>query len=236
VAFINTFYGWYMVTEIATRNFGDEGRYNVLPQVAQALGIDASTEETLWRDHALAAINYAVLHSFKRMRVSMVDHHTAAKSFADWYGSEMATRGYCPGNWKWIIPPTASSTSSIYLGLNKMTEYTLKPALVGGMSLKRLVMRARQSGFFAAGEQSGVMMKVTMAAVKWRKRILRVSGGIVLYASDGGRNRARVQGAREDEQTAARGGHWKTLRRRRRREGARSDARSRRGRRRGRER
>lgn len=186
------FNGWYMVTEIATRNFGDEGRYNVLPQVAQALGIDSSTEETLWRDHALAAINYAVLYSFKRMRVSIVDHHTAAKSFADWYGSEMATRGYCPGNWKWIIPPTASSTSSIYLGLNKMTEYTLKPALVGGMSLKRLVTRARESGFFSVAEPSGVMMTVTMAAVKWRKRILRVSGGIVLYASDGGRTQSRA--------------------------------------------
>ena len=130
------FNGWYMVTEIATRNFGDESRYNLLPKIAEAMGIDSSTEETLWRDHALAAVNFAVLYSLKRARVSIVDHHTAAASFAQWHAEELKKRGYCPGNWKWIIPPTASSTSSIYLGLNKMTEYTLKPALVGGMSAK----------------------------------------------------------------------------------------------------
>ncbi|XP_003075037.2 Nitric oxide synthase, oxygenase domain, partial [Ostreococcus tauri] len=59
------FNGWYMVTEIATRNFGDESRYNLLPQIAEAMGLDTSTHDTLWRDHALAAINYAVFDSFK---------------------------------------------------------------------------------------------------------------------------------------------------------------------------
>ena len=48
---------------------------------------------------------------------SIVDHHTAAASFVQWHAEELKNRGYCPGNWKWIIPPTASSTSSIYLGL-----------------------------------------------------------------------------------------------------------------------
>lgn len=36
------FNGWYMVTEVATRNFGDAGRYNVLPAVARKMGL--STE------------------------------------------------------------------------------------------------------------------------------------------------------------------------------------------------
>lgn len=43
------------------------------------------------------------------------------------HGQELATRGYCPGNWKWIIPPVSSSQSRCYLELNKMTEYSLKP-------------------------------------------------------------------------------------------------------------
>jgi len=185
------FNGWYMVTEIATRNFGDEGRYNLLPKIAQAMGIDTSTEETLWRDHALAAINYAVLHSFKRARVSMVDHHTAAASFAQWRDEELATRGYSPGNWKWVLPPTAASTSSLYLGLNKMTEYTLKPALVGGTGLKTLLLRAKRSGFIST-EKLGSALYILQAAAKFKKKMVHVKGGLVLYASDGGRTQARA--------------------------------------------
>ena len=186
------FNGWYMVTEIATRNFCDESRYNFAPRIAKAMGTDTSTNETLWKDHALAAINYAVLYSFKRARVSIADHHTCAESFAQWYADEMKDRGYAPGNWKWIVPPTAASTSSIYLGLNKMTEYTLKPALVGGMSLNQLVIRARRANFFTASGLSQAAMHVAVAAAKWRKRMVRVKGALILYASDGGRTQARA--------------------------------------------
>lgn len=186
------FNGWYMVTEIATRNFGDESRYNLLPQIAEAMGLDTSTHDTLWRDHALAAINYAVFDSFKRDRVSIADHHTCAEAFADWYVEELKTRGYAPGNWKWIVPPTASSTSSIYLGLNKMTEYTLKPALVGGMGLRSLLRRAKDAGFLTSDAFSTVSIRVAIAAAKFRRNKLKVKGGIVLYASDGGRSQSRA--------------------------------------------
>jgi hypothetical protein len=49
------------------------------------------------------------------------------KNFYGWYYKELATRGYCPGNWKWIIPPVSSSQSKCYLQLAHMTEYSLKP-------------------------------------------------------------------------------------------------------------
>ena len=188
------FNGWYMVTEIATRNFCDEGRYNLAARIAHAMGIDTSTNETLWKDHAIAAINLAVLHSFKRARVSIADHHTCAESFAQWYEDEKKTRGYVPGNWKWILPPTSASTNTIYLGLNKMTEYTMKPALVNGMSTNALVKRARDSGYLTNdGDQQGVStMKVLHAAAKFRKSMKRVTGVVVLYASDGGRTQARA--------------------------------------------
>ena len=188
------FNGWYMVTEIATRNFCDEGRYNLAARIAHAMGIDTSTNETLWKDHAIAAINLAVLHSFKRARVSIADHHTCAESFAQWYEDEKKTRGYVPGNWKWILPPTSASTNTIYLGLNKMTEYTMKPALVNGMSTNALVKRARDSGYLTNdGDQQGVStMKVLHAAAKFRKSMKRVTCVVVLYASDGGRTQARA--------------------------------------------
>jgi nitric oxide synthase oxygenase domain/subunit len=57
----------------------------------------------------------------------MVDHHTLMRNFFNWYKKEEARRGYCPGNWKWIITPVSPTASPCYLQLNKMTEYTLKP-------------------------------------------------------------------------------------------------------------
>ena len=188
------FNGWYMVTEIATRNFCDEGRYNLASRIAHAMGIDTSTNETLWKDHALAAINYAVLHSFKRARVSIADHHTCAESFAQWYEDEKKSRGYVPGNWKWILPPTAASTNQIYLGLNKMTEYTIKPALVGGMSTNSLVKRSRASGYLTNTNDATATgsFKVMLAAAKWKKKMAKVTGVVILYASDGGRTQARA--------------------------------------------
>lgn len=57
----------------------------------------------------------------------MVDHHTLMDNFYNWWHKEQRTRGYSPGNWKWIITPMSASSNRCYLGLNKMTEYTLKP-------------------------------------------------------------------------------------------------------------
>lgn len=61
----------------------------------------------------------AVLYSFQSSSVAMVDHHTLMQQFWEWHHKELATRGYSPGNWKWIIPPVAAHTSKCYLGLNK---------------------------------------------------------------------------------------------------------------------
>jgi hypothetical protein len=57
----------------------------------------------------------------------MVDHHTLMRNFFNWYKKEETRRGYCPGNWKWIITPVSPTASPCYLQLNKMTEYKIKP-------------------------------------------------------------------------------------------------------------
>ena len=46
----------------------------------------------------------AILYSFQSSSVAMVDHHTLMQQFWEWHHKELATRGYSPGNWKWIIP------------------------------------------------------------------------------------------------------------------------------------
>jgi nitric oxide synthase oxygenase domain/subunit len=51
-------------------------------------------------------------------------------NFHAFYHKEVTCRGFCAGNWKWLITPMSASGNRCYLGLKKMTEYTLKP--VGG--------------------------------------------------------------------------------------------------------
>jgi nitric-oxide synthase len=73
------FNGWYMLTEVAARNLGDEQRYNVLPLLAKKLNLDTRQLKTLWKDKAMLVLQEAVLHSFQAQSVTLVDHHTASE-------------------------------------------------------------------------------------------------------------------------------------------------------------
>jgi nitric-oxide synthase len=44
------FNGWYMCTEIGSRDLGDEGRYNQLPEIAARMGLSIGSPRTLWKD------------------------------------------------------------------------------------------------------------------------------------------------------------------------------------------
>lgn len=81
------FNGWYMTTEIATRDLGDPHRYNQLEVwflnsifswsvqhlidliwnqvVAKKMGLDTRTHTSLWKDRAVIELNAAVLYSFQ---------------------------------------------------------------------------------------------------------------------------------------------------------------------------
>ena len=47
------FNGWYLGTEIGARNLADAERYDLLPVVADRMGLDRGSERTLWRDRAV---------------------------------------------------------------------------------------------------------------------------------------------------------------------------------------
>ncbi|WP_440120058.1 nitric oxide synthase oxygenase [Paenibacillus sp. QZ-Y1] len=108
------FNGWYMGTEIGARNLADTFRYNKLPAVAAALGLNMSSETTLWKDRALVELNVAVLHSFKKAGVSIVDHHTAAAQFALFEQREEQAGRELTGDWVWLIPPVSPATTHIF--------------------------------------------------------------------------------------------------------------------------
>lgn len=108
------FNGWYMGTEIGARNLADEDRYNFLPQVAEAIDIEAKRAHTLWKDRALVELNYAVLESYKQAGVSIVDHHTAAQQFQLFEQQEEKEGRDVTGNWTWLIPPLSPATTHIF--------------------------------------------------------------------------------------------------------------------------
>lgn len=108
------FNGWYMGTEIGARNFADESRYNLLPAVAEKLGLDTSKMSSLWKDRALVELNRAVLHSFHKKGVSIVDHHTAAEQFRQFEKREARAGRELTGDWTWLIPPLSPAATHIF--------------------------------------------------------------------------------------------------------------------------
>lgn len=108
------FNGWYMGTEIGARNLADEDRYDQLPDVAEVMGIPATSNRSLWKDKALVELNVAVLDSFQRAGVTIVDHHTAAKQFQSFEKKEAAAERPVTGNWTWLIPPLSPATTHVF--------------------------------------------------------------------------------------------------------------------------
>lgn len=108
------FNGWYMGTEIGARNLADESRYNLLPDIAEAMGLDRTSNTSLWKDRALVELNVAVLHSFRENGVSIVDHHTAAQQFGVFQKNEDKAGREVTGRWSWLIPPLSPATTDLF--------------------------------------------------------------------------------------------------------------------------
>ncbi|EWG10310.1 nitric oxide synthase oxygenase [Cytobacillus firmus] len=108
------FNGWYMGTEIGARNLADDFRYDMLPQIASLMGLDTRTHSSLWKDRALVELNAAVLHSFKKEGVSIVDHHTAAQQFKTFEENEKNQGRDLTGDWTWLIPPVSPAAAHIF--------------------------------------------------------------------------------------------------------------------------
>src|SRR6266567_3553290 len=108
------FNGWYMCTEIGSRDLGDEGRYNQLPEIAARMGLSTDSPRTLWKDRAVTELNVAVLHSYETSGVKIADHHTESERFLAHVEKEQQHGRRCPADWTWIVPPTAGSTTPVF--------------------------------------------------------------------------------------------------------------------------
>lgn len=67
------------------------------------MGLNTRSLSTLWKDKVLLEMNLAVLHSFQKTNVTIIDHHSASESFMIFMKNEIRLRGGCPADWKWIM-------------------------------------------------------------------------------------------------------------------------------------
>ncbi|MBO1415189.1 nitric oxide synthase oxygenase [Streptomyces sp. FH025] len=124
------FNGWYMGTEIGARNLADADRYDLLGTVAERLGLDTSSERTLWRDRALVELNVAVLHSFQEAGVTIADHHTESERFLKHVARERRLGRPTPADWSWIVPPVSGGLTPVYHRYYDPVDPEQRPAFV----------------------------------------------------------------------------------------------------------
>ncbi len=108
------FNGWYVADEVATRDFGDKQRYDMLPAIAEKLGLDTSSNVTYWRQRAAVEINVAVHHSFQQAGVSILDAVTESDLFVEFARKEESVGRTCFANWSWVNGHLAPSLGEAF--------------------------------------------------------------------------------------------------------------------------
>ncbi|WP_375290150.1 nitric oxide synthase oxygenase [Qipengyuania sp.] len=109
------FSGFYMATEIASRNFADENRYDMLLPAARAFGFATQRgQDMFWKDRTLIELNRAVLESYRSARVTIIDHHSASEQYMIFDRRERAAGRPPSGEWAWIVPPQASAGCPVF--------------------------------------------------------------------------------------------------------------------------
>lgn len=112
------FIGWFMDAEIGVRNLADTFRYNVLPDVAKAIGWSSPNhavdelpdhERLLWLSRAQTELNYAVHCSFQKAGVTCTSSLTASNSWTTFDDQHLREKGYrLNADPYWISPPQGS--------------------------------------------------------------------------------------------------------------------------------
>ncbi|XP_050717213.1 nitric oxide synthase, salivary gland-like [Eriocheir sinensis] len=182
------FNGWYMSSEVASRDLCDAQRYNLLQVFGEKMGLETNSNLTLWKDEVNVEVNKAVLHSYEVAGVTLVDHHTAAESFIQFMANEQNERGGCPADWVWIVPPISGSLTPVFH--QEMSLYYLKP----GYEYQHPAWEdyARYTRGADALSPSQLFRKVALAALftssLYRKTLAHRLPVTILYATETGRS------------------------------------------------
>ncbi|MFD9889217.1 nitric oxide synthase oxygenase [Amycolatopsis sp. NPDC059027] len=124
------FNGWYLGTEVGARNLADACRYDLLPVIAELMGLSTASERTLWRDRALVELTLAVQHSFDAAGVTVADHHTESRRFLDHLAREERAGRRCRADWSWIVPPLSGGQTAVFHRYYDEPDPAQRPAFV----------------------------------------------------------------------------------------------------------
>ncbi|EQB78374.1 nitric oxide synthase, inducible [Camelus ferus] len=61
----------------------------------------------------------------EKQNVTIMDHHSAAESFMKYMQNEYRSRGGCPADWVWLVPPISGSITPVFH--QEMLNYVLSP-------------------------------------------------------------------------------------------------------------
>ncbi|NXE54225.1 NOS2 protein, partial [Casuarius casuarius] len=172
------FNGWYMGTEIGVRDFCDVQRYNILKEVGRRMGLETNKLSSLWKDRAVVEINVAVLHSFQKQNVTIMDHHSAAESFMKYMQNEYRVRGGCPADWVWLVPPMSGSITPVFH--QEMLNYVLTPFFYYQVPTRRPKKKEIKLSILAKA--------VLFASSLMRKTMAARSKVTVIYATETGKS------------------------------------------------
>jgi len=166
------FNGWFLSYEVATLDLAHHKRYNVLPEIAEAMNLDTSQDEPLWKEQAHLALHRACLYSFKKAGATLMTHHKVCEEFMDFWQFESTKRGYMPGNWKWLVPATSAALTDLYLRGNTIREFTLKPAFIFNKTYKEIAdlnkkMKSITSGDNIEEKKTEVLVPKPVINVYW---------------------------------------------------------------------
>ena len=124
------FSGWYVSSEIGARNLSDKNRYDKLADVAKAMGLNTTRDNSLWKDRAVVELTYAVQWSFEKAGVHIVDHHRAARQFLEHCEREAAQGRSTPTDWSWVNPPISASTTPTFHRTFPPPDFDVRPNFV----------------------------------------------------------------------------------------------------------
>ena len=110
------------------------------------MGLDSTNNMTLWKDRVALELNVAILHSFAKQGVAIVDQHSCSEQFMIHMNKEFKTRGGCPSDWVWLNPSQSGSLCPIYH--QEMLHYHLTPAYKRQVHLEFEMGWNRQFGLY----------------------------------------------------------------------------------------
>ena len=170
---------FFQDTEISVMNLLGPPRYNLMEPIGRLLKLDVSRNSTYWKCVVATEVTKAVYHSFTVARVSIIDHMTMADNFCSFMKEELKTRGGCPSDWIWLVPPMSSGIVPTFY--TEMLRYSLSPSFEYQIEPELFFRPTRKHVTFKTLVRSTMLLLCLMRGQRKERRQINL-----IYATEGG--------------------------------------------------